>query len=262
MLYRSPLVLTEQMSRTSLRLISEMDDRLRELERRAASGDPDAKGRLSQVRVRSGHTTLLGGQSGQFQHVPNSTHQDNTDYRDGYKAGWSHAHRNPGTPPQPDKSRGPQYIQGYRHGHEIGGHASKFAADFSPERFRARTHEGIRALEVASHTAAEHLIKPHLSAIKSAYRDRVNRAANQRGAFPPSAHGLERSLAEADKRVDDWASSREPGHIRYELNGPTPTRAVAAVQTHISNVEDGFNHPADFAVNIAKYSLPRIVLYH
>lgn len=160
MMRRSSLLLVSDLPRSPLRLLGEMDARLRELERQAATGDPDAHARLNRMRVRAGQVQLLGGHSGNFQHVPHSDHPDNRAYRDGYKAGWAHAHRNPDQPPQPDQSHGPQYVQGYMHGHEVSGHAQSVLGAvrnsdelFHPEDRRRLRGQAMQSLDqiVGSH---------------------------------------------------------------------------------------------------------------
>lgn len=233
-----------------------MDDRLRQLERQAAAGDQQAQARLARERLRAGQSQLLGGESGNLQHVPHSDHPDNQAYRAGYKAGWAHAHRNPGAPAQPDQTRGPQYIQGYMHGHELGGHAGQFKRHFDAARYRADTPQGQASLQAANQIADEHLIKPHLQDIKRAHQDNIVDKAQKMGYVSQS--GIDKTHAAAAGQVDDWASSDETGHI--VLDGIRPTRRVSALQRHISNVEDGFTHPADFARNL-RNSLGRATIY-
>jgi len=236
----------DHLSRSALNLISEMDARLRQLERQAATGDPGARARFAKSRQRVGQSLSIK----EFQHVPHSEHPGHQDYRAGYKAGWSHAHNGGNSPAELDTSKGPEYAQGFQHGMNTGQHTGRFKAHFDAsydaiERSNPDWEGSNDHAEAANAIARNDIFTPHRDAMASGYTARVKRLQSGK---PPSEEELAHN-------VDNWSHSGGTSGSATMIAKP-----AYELRRQIDDIEDSVargdnrNHPADLAYDVGRYS--------
>jgi hypothetical protein len=157
--------------------------------------------------------------------------QQGPDYRAGYKAGWSHAHRNPGQPARPDPSRGQDFVRGYNAGHQVSGHAQSVLGSILKMHDAVHQGDGDAGREHADRAqerARSHILEPHYGAMSKATEARRKAGLADDSRFRSA--------------VQNWA-----GHVGKRLphgvRRPVMAGHVAAL-TQMAN--GGEFHPADF----------------
>jgi hypothetical protein len=198
---------------------------------------------------------------------PNQPHPD-VEYRKGYKAGWKHARGGqPFNPATLQGQHGSDYIDGYKHGHEVSSHAraaisgnaqaetqqdeldkkvsnaAKQGKDLSYDQDVENAYKQVAALRNQADAAAwRHVIAPHLHHGKSLTPEKLGGWAHS--VEPEKSRSrMGRDLRSVVNKVDQATDAEDAENQKLAAEGKPPVSSAN---------EAGNFHPADFPQHILR----------